>query len=150
MMPWLDDASSLADAVRTGDVKAADAGLWAGVPLLVKDMEDAAGVPTSYGSVVFKDNTAERDCTHVERLRAAGAVIVGKAATSEFGFVAYTSTKLHGVTRNPWNLERTPAGSSGGAAAGAAGGLVPPATAGDGGGSLRIPASHCGLVGGKG
>ena len=151
MMPWLDDASSLADAVRTGDVKAADAveaslqaiqksqlstivhldaegarrqaeaidervksggdpGLWAGVPLLVKDMEDAAGMPTSHGSVVFKDKIAERDSTHVERLRAAGAVIVGKAATSEFGFVAYTATKLHGVTRNPWNLERTPAG----------------------------------------
>lgn len=191
MMPWLDDASSLADAVRTGDVRAADAveaslqaiqksqlnpivhlnaegarrqaeaidervksggdpGLWAGVPLLVKDMEDAAGMPTSYGSVVFKDNMAERDSTHVERLRAAGAVIVGKAATSEFGFVAYTSTKLHGVTRNPWNLERTPAGSSGGPAAAVSGGLVPLATAGDGGGSIRIPASYCGLVGMKG
>ena len=191
MMPWLDDASSLADAVRTGDVKAADAveaslqaiqksqlntivhldaegarrqaeaidervksggdpGLWAGVPLLVKDMEDAVGMPTSYGSVVFKDKIAERDSTHVERLRAAGAVIVGKAATSEFGFVAYTSTKLHGVTRNPWNLERTPAGSSGGPAAAVSGGLVPLATGGDGGGSIRIPASYCGLVGMKG
>src|SRR3972149_1560345 len=114
MMPWLDDASSLADAVRTGDVKAADAveaslqaiqksqlntivhldaegarrqaeaidervksgrdpGLWAGVPLLVKDMEDAAEMPTSYGSVVVKDKTAERDCTHARRLPAAGA-----------------------------------------------------------------------------
>ncbi|MDO8613967.1 MAG: amidase [Dehalococcoidia bacterium] len=191
MNVWMDDASSLADAVRRREVRAADAleasldaiqrselntvvtldaegarrqaeviderlmrgedpGLFAGVPLLVKDVEDAAGMPTSHGSLVFKDKIAERDSTHVERLRAAGAVIVGKAATSEFGFVAYTATKLHGVTRNPWNLERTPAGSSGGPAAAVSGGLVPLATAGDGGGSIRIPASYCGLVGMKG
>ena len=191
MKPWLDDFSSLADAVRRGDVKSADAveasleaiaasnlnaltqldaegarrqaavidervqrgedpGAMAGVPLLVKDMEDAAGFATTYGSIVFKENMADSDCTHVERLRSAGAVIVGKAATSEFGFVAYTSTKLHGITRNPWNLERTPAGSSGGSAAAVAGGLVPAATAGDGGGSIRIPASYTGLVGMKG
>jgi len=188
MDAWLQDASSLTEAVRRGEAKAADAlegslaaiakskvnaivtldaegarrqaagidervkrgedpGLFAGVPLLVKDMEDVAGLPTSFGSLAFKDNVAERDSTHVERLRAAGAVIVGKCATSEFGFVAYTATKLHGVTRNPWNLERTPAGSSGGSAAAVAGGLVPAATGGDGGGSIRIPASYCGLVG---
>lgn len=189
--PWLEDASSLADAVRRGEVKAADAleaslqaieksqlnaltyldadgarrqvdeidrriargedpGPFAGVPLLVKDVEDAAGMPTSHGSIVFKDNIAENDCTHVARLRAAGCVIVGKSATSEFGFVAYTSTKLHGTTRNPWNLERTPAGSSGGSAAAVAGGLVPAATGGDGGGSIRLPAAYTGLVGMKG
>jgi len=125
-------------------------GLLCGVPILVKDMESAAGMPTSYGSLVFKDNMAQHDCTHVKRLRAAGAVIVGKAATSEFGFVAYTSTKLHGVTRNPCQLDRTPAGSSGGSAAAVAGGLVPLATAGDGGGSIRLPASYTGLVGMKG
>jgi aspartyl-tRNA(Asn)/glutamyl-tRNA(Gln) amidotransferase subunit A len=191
MKVWLDDACSLADAIRRGDVSAVDAleasleaigasqlnpivtldaegarkaaaqidarvnrgedpGLFAGVPLLVKDLEDVAGLPTSYGSIVFKDNIAENDCTSVARLRAAGAVIVGKASTSEFGFVAYTSTKLHGVTRNPWNLERTPGGSSGGSAAAVAGGLVPLATAGDGGGSIRIPASYTGLLGMKG
>lgn len=191
MKPWLDDASSLADAVRRGEVRSADAveasleaiasselnaltmldaegarrqaaqiddrirkgedpGLLAGVPILVKDVEDAAGWPTTHGSLVFKDNVAAEDSTHVARLRAAGAVLVGKAATSEFGFVAYTSTKLHGVTRNPWNLDRTPAGSSGGSAAAVAGSLVPAATAGDGGGSIRIPASYCGLVGMKG
>jgi len=191
MKPWLDEASSLADAVRRGEVKSADAveasleaiansklnaltmldaegarkqaariddrvkkgedpGLLAGVPILVKDVEDAAGWPTTHGSLVFKDNVADHDSTHVERLRAAGAVLVGKAATSEFGFVAYTSTKLHGVSRNPWDLDRTPAGSSGGSAAAVAGGLVPAATAGDGGGSIRIPASYCGLVGMKG
>lgn len=191
MKPWLEDASSLADAIRRGDVKAADAleaslaaiavsqtnpivtldaegarkaaaqiderirrgedpGPFAGVPILVKDMEDVAGLPTTHGSLIFKEHIAERDCTQVERLRAAGAVIVGKSALSEFGFVAYTSTKVHGVTRNPWNLERTPGGSSGGSAAAVAGGLVPIATAGDGGGSIRIPASYTGLVGMKG
>jgi aspartyl-tRNA(Asn)/glutamyl-tRNA(Gln) amidotransferase subunit A len=113
-------------------------------------MEDVAGLPTTHGSIVFKGHVAEGDSTNVARLRAAGVVIVGKAATSEFGFVAYTSTKLHGVTRNPWNLERTPAGSSGGSAAAVAGGLVPIATGGDGGGSIRIPASYTGLVGMKG
>jgi aspartyl-tRNA(Asn)/glutamyl-tRNA(Gln) amidotransferase subunit A len=77
-------------------------------------------------------------------------VILGKAATPEFGYVAYTRTKLHGVTHNPWNLERTPAGSSGGSAAAVAGGLVPIASATDGGGSIRLPASYCGLVGMKG
>jgi len=191
MKPWLDDACSLADAIRRGEVRSADAveasleaiaatklnptvtmgpeaardaaaqidarikrgedpGLFAGVPLLVKDMEDAAGLPTTHGSLVFKDNIATEDCTHVARLRAAGAVIVGKSALSEFGFVAYTSTKVHGTTRNPWNLERTPGGSSGGSAAAVAGGLVPLATAGDGGGSIRIPASYTGLLGMKG
>jgi Asp-tRNA(Asn)/Glu-tRNA(Gln) amidotransferase A subunit family amidase len=191
MKPWLNDASSLADAVRRGEVSATDAleasldaiavsklnavvyldadgahraaedidrrvragedpGLVAGVPILVKDLEDAAGMPTTEGSVVFKERIAERDCTHVARLRAAGAVIVGKSAVPEFGFVGYTSTKLFGVTRNPWDLERTPSGSSGGAAAAVAGGLVPVATATDGGGSIRIPASYCGLLGMKG
>jgi aspartyl-tRNA(Asn)/glutamyl-tRNA(Gln) amidotransferase subunit A len=191
MNPWLDDASSLAEAVRRGDVRAADAlegslaaiaasklnavvyldaegarrqaeaiarrvaagedpGLLAGVPLLVKDLEDAAGMPTTHGSVPYKDNIADHDSIHVSRLRAAGAVIVGKSAASEFGFVAYTATKLHGVTHNPWNLERTPAGSSGGSAAAVAGGLVPAATGSDGGGSIRLPAAFCGLVGMKG
>ena len=191
MKPWLDDACSLADAVRRGEVRAADVleasleavarsklnavvyadaegarrqagevdrrvkkgedpGLFAGVPMLVKDVEDVAGMPTSHGSLVFKDNVAKRDSTQVERLRAAGAVVVGKSAMSEFGFVAYTATKLHGITRNPWNLERTPSGSSGGSAAAVSGGLVPIATGGDGGGSIRLPAAYCGLVGMKG
>ncbi len=127
-----------------------DPGPFAGVPMLVKDLEDAAGMPTTQGSVVFKDHIADHDSTQVARLRAAGAVIAGKSAAPEFGFVAYTATKLHGVTRNPWNLERTPAGSSGGSAAAVSGGLVPIATASDGGGSIRLPASYCGLVGMKG
>ncbi len=127
-----------------------DPGLLAGVPLLVKDLEHAKGMPTTHGSVVYKDNVVDYDSIDVGRLRAAGAVIVGKATASEFGLVAYTATKLHGVTRNPWNLERTPAGSSGGSAAAVSGGLVPAATASDGGGSIRIPAAYTGLVGMKG
>jgi len=191
MDSWLDDACSLADAVRRGDVRAADAleaslraigasrlnavvhldaegartqaaqidervargedpGLFAGVPLLVKDLEDAAGMPTTYGSVPYRDNVAAHDSTHVARLRAAGAVIAGKSAAPEFGLVAYTATKLHGVTRNPWDLALTPSGSSGGSAAAVSGGLVPLATASDGGGSIRKPAAFCGLVGMKG
>ena len=139
-------AEAIDERIKRGE----DPGPFAGAPMLVKDVEDAKGWPTTHGSLVFKDNIAEQDSTHVARLRAAGAVFVGKSATSEFGFVAYTSTKLHGVTRNPWNLERTPAGSSGGSAAAVAGGLVPLATGGDGGGSIRIPASYTGLVGMKG
>jgi len=191
MEPWLRDASSLADAVRAGEVRSVDAveaslgaiaasklnavtyldadgarraaaaidrrvaagedpGLLAGVPVLIKDLEDAAGMPTTHGSVVFKDNIAREDSTHTARVRAAGAVILGKSAAPEFGLVAYTASKLHGVTRNPWDLVRTPAGSSGGSAAAVAGGLVPIATGTDGGGSIRIPASYCGLVGMKG
>jgi aspartyl-tRNA(Asn)/glutamyl-tRNA(Gln) amidotransferase subunit A len=191
MKPWLGDASSLADTIRHGDVRSADAveaslaaiaasklnavayldaegarrqaaeidrriatgedpGLLAGVPLLVKDLSHAKGMPTTHGSVVNKDNIVDYDSIDVERLRAAGAVIVGKATASEFGLVNYTATKLHGVTRNPWNLERTPGGSSGGSAAAVSGGLVPAATASDGGGSIRIPAAYTGLVGMKG
>jgi aspartyl-tRNA(Asn)/glutamyl-tRNA(Gln) amidotransferase subunit A len=116
----------------------------------MKDMEDVAGMPTTRGSVVYKDHFAERDTTHTARVRAAGAVILGKSTMSEFGFVGYTATKLHGVTRNPWDLARTPAGSSGGSAAAVAGGLVPVASGGDGGGSIRLPAAFSGLVGMKG
>jgi aspartyl-tRNA(Asn)/glutamyl-tRNA(Gln) amidotransferase subunit A len=91
----------------------------------------------------------DEDSIHLARLRAAGAVFVGKTAAPEFGTVQYTKTKAWGVTRNPWNPERTPGGSSGGSAAAVAGGLVPIATASDGGGSTRIPAAFSGLFGMK-
>ena len=139
-------AADIDRRVATGE----DPGLLAGVPLLVKDLEHAKGMPTTHGSVVYKDNIVDHDSIDVGRLRAAGAIIMGKSTASEFGLVAYTATKLHGVTRNPWNLERTPAGSSGGSAAAVSGGLVPAATASDGGGSIRIPAAYTGLVGMKG
>jgi aspartyl-tRNA(Asn)/glutamyl-tRNA(Gln) amidotransferase subunit A len=127
-----------------------DPGPLAGVPLGVKDLENVAGMPTRLGSVLYKDNVADHDGAQTARLRAAGAVVVGKTATPEFGSTANTRTILHGTTRNPWNLERTPGGSSGGSAAAVAAAILPIGTASDGGGSIRIPASYSGLVGAKG
>src|SRR5438477_6277546 len=107
-------------------------------------------MPTSHGSLLYKGRPlVDEDSVHVARLRAAGAVPVGKTAAPEFGAIAYTSTPAWGTTRNPWNLERTPGGSSGGSAAAVAAGLVPFCTASDGGGSTRIPAAFTGLVGFK-
>ncbi len=127
-----------------------EGGLLEGLPLGVKDLEDVAGMVTTHGSVPFKDHRAERDSVQVERLRAAGAIVVGKTNTPEFGYTAITKNVLFGETRNPWDLERTPGGSSGGASAAIAGGVVPLATASDGGGSVRIPASLTGCFGLKG
>lgn len=119
-----------------------------GVPLGVKDGEDAAGFVTTHGSVPFRDDPpAERDSIQVSRLRAAGAIVVGKTNLPEFGATAITRNRLFGVTRNPWDLERSPGGSSGGASAAIAAGLLPLATAGDGGGSIRLPASMTGCFG---
>lgn len=122
-------------------------GPLAGIPLGVKDLEDSVGMVTSYGSIPFKNNMAVADSIQVARLKAAGAIVVGKTNTPEFGFTGFTKNRLHGVTRNPWDLERTPGGSSGGAAAAIAGGLVPLCTASDAGGSIRIPASYSGCFG---
>lgn len=124
-----------------------DLGPLAGIPLGVKDLEDTAGMVTSHGSIPFKDNLARGDSIQVARLKAAGAIVVGKTNTPEFGFTGFTKNRLHGTTRNPWNLERTPGGSSGGAAAAISGGLVPLATGSDAGGSIRIPASYSGCFG---
>ena len=125
-----------------------DPGPLAGVPFGVKDLYDLAGLPTSRGSRLFRDApSAVADAVDVARLRAAGAVPVGKTAVPEFGSVCFTASPAWGVTRNPWNPEVTPGGSSGGSAAAVAGGMVPMATGGDGGGSIRIPAAWTGLVG---
>ena len=118
-----------------------------GVPLGVKDLEDVAGMVTSEGSVPFRDQVAEGDSVQVERLRRAGAIVVGKTNTPEFGYTAITKNLVYGVTRSPWDLERTPGGSSGGSAAALAGGVLPLVTASDGGGSIRIPASFTGAFG---
>jgi Asp-tRNA(Asn)/Glu-tRNA(Gln) amidotransferase A subunit family amidase len=126
-----------------------DPGPLAGVPIGVKDLEDVAGMPTTYGSVPYKDNVAQEDGIQTARFRDAGAVIVGKTASPEFGAEASTRTLLFGTTRNPWNLERTPGGSSGGSAAAVAAAMLPIATGSDGGGSIRIPASYSGLFGAK-
>ena len=132
--------------VRDGRVD--ELGPLAGVPFGVKDLDECAGMPTTRGSRWFADGSLKSsDSIHVGRLRKAGAIPVGKTATPEFGVWAYTASPLLGVTRNPWDLSRTPGGSSGGSAAAVSNGMVPFATASDGGGSIRTPASFTGLVG---
>jgi amidase len=125
-------------------------GPFAGVPFLLKDMDGyLAGYPCSYGSRSLADWIPERDSEHVTRFREAGLRILGKTNCPEFGILGITEPELHGPSRNPWNLAHTPGGSSGGSAAAVAAGIVPAASAGDGGGSIRIPASACGLFGFK-
>jgi aspartyl-tRNA(Asn)/glutamyl-tRNA(Gln) amidotransferase subunit A len=144
-----DEARAEARALERRLASGEEAGPLAGVPFGVKDLEDLAGLPTTHGSVPFRDHVATADSTQVARLRRAGAIPIGKTNTPEFGYTAFTKNRLFGVTRNPWNLERTPGGSSGGSAAAVAGGLVPLATASDGGGSVRIPACYVGAFGMK-
>jgi aspartyl-tRNA(Asn)/glutamyl-tRNA(Gln) amidotransferase subunit A len=123
-------------------------GSLAGVPFGVKDLDDCAGMPTSQGSLLFKGSAPKtEDSPHVERLRAAGAIPIGKTAPSEFGMDSATMSRAWGVTRNPWNLAHTPGGSSGGSAAAVASGMVPVATSSDLGGSTRTPAAFTNLVG---
>jgi aspartyl-tRNA(Asn)/glutamyl-tRNA(Gln) amidotransferase subunit A len=142
------EAEVLADArAAEARIGRGEARLLEGIPLGVKDLEDAAGLVTTHGSVPFKDELATRDSAQVERLRAAGAIVVGKTNAPEFGWTAITKNLIFGETRNPWNLERTPGGSSGGSSAAIAGGLVPLATASDGGGSVRLPATFTGCFG---
>lgn len=120
-----------------------------GVPLSVKDVTFTKGVRTTMGSRLMENFVPEEDAVHVARLKKAGAIILGKTNTPEFAAKAVTENLLFGITRNPWNLERTVGGSSGGAAAAVATGLGPLATGNDVGGSVRIPASCCGVVGMK-
>ncbi len=131
-------ATSAADADRP----------FAGVPFLLKDLGPAlAGAPLSCGSRLFAKYVPGVDGEIVKRFKAAGLVAFGKTNVPEMGLVPFTEPELFGPCRNPWNLQRTPGGSSGGAAAAVAAGIVPMAHASDGGGSIRIPASCCGLVG---
>jgi aspartyl-tRNA(Asn)/glutamyl-tRNA(Gln) amidotransferase subunit A len=147
------DAEQARRAAESVDAKVArgeDPGALAGVPFGVKDLEDCAGMPTSHGSLLYAERgPVTEDSVHVARLRAAGAVPVGKTAAPEFGTLSFTKTKAFGVTRNPWDVERTPGGSSGGTAAAVAAGLIPFGTASDGGGSTRIPGGFSGLYGFK-
>jgi aspartyl-tRNA(Asn)/glutamyl-tRNA(Gln) amidotransferase subunit A len=146
----LDLARRAAEAVDAAVARGDDPGPLAGVPFGVKDLEDCAGMPTSHGSLLYKDRGPRpADSVHVARLRAAGAVPVGKTAAPEFGTLSFTKTKAWGITRNPWDTSTTPGGSSGGSAAAVAAGIVPFCTASDGGGSTRIPAAFAGLVGFK-
>lgn len=118
-----------------------------GIPLSVKDNLLTADMPTTWGCVALRDHHDPRDEVAVARVRAAGALLIGKTNVPEFTLEGYTSNGLHGTTRNPWDPARTPGGSSGGAVAGLAAGLFALALGTDGGGSIRRPASHCGVVG---
>lgn len=130
------------------EIGAADERPFAGVPIAIKDLTVAtAGLRVSSGSDLYGDYTPDQDSHVVRRLRAAGFVIVGKANTPEFGIVPTTEPRRFGPARNPWDRTRTTGGSSGGSAAAVASGMVPIAHASDGGGSIRIPAACCGLVG---
>jgi Asp-tRNA(Asn)/Glu-tRNA(Gln) amidotransferase A subunit family amidase len=142
--PALEEAAGVDRRAAAG----APLGPLAGAPLLVKDIEDVAGMRTTFGSLLFADAPpAARDGLVTERLRAAGAVVVGKTNLPEFAAQGYTANRLFGVTRNPWALQWSPGGSSGGSGAALAAGMAPLATATDGGGSIRIPAALCGLAG---
>ena len=125
-------------------------GPFSGVPFLLKDlMCSLEGTPLSNGSAALKGNISPSDSEMVKRYKSSGLVIFGKTNTPEFGLMGVTEPKAFGPTRNPWNLNHTPGGSSGGSAAAIAAGIVPMASGGDGGGSLRIPAACCGLFGFK-
>jgi amidase len=136
---------ALADA-RAADAAGGNAP-FRGVPIAVKDLTATAGIRTTYSSRAYADYVPDFDTAVVRRIREAGFVILGKTNTPEFGTTAFTESELNGATRNPWNPELTPGGSSGGAAAAVAAGLVPLAHGSDGGGSIRIPASCCGVFG---
>jgi amidase len=137
-------ALAAADAVAPGDERP-----FAGVPIAVKDNRPVAGMPLTMCSDLFGEFVPRHDAFVVRRLREAGFVIVGKTALPEMGILPTTESRRFGPTRNPWDLDRTPGGSSGGSAAAVAAGMVPIAHGNDGGGSTRIPAACCGLVGCK-
>jgi amidase len=138
-----EDALAEAAAIDSGTGDAP----FRGVPIAVKDLTPTAGIRTTFSSYAYAEFVPEYDTAVVRRIREAGFVIVGKTNTPEFGTTAFTESDLNGATKNPWNLDRTPGGSSGGAAAALAAGLIPIAHGTDGGGSIRIPASCCGLFG---
>jgi amidase len=137
-----DGALAAADAIEAADERP-----FAGVPIAIKDTAAVAGMPYRLGSDMFGDFVPPQDAFVVRRLRDAGFVLVGKTNLPEFGILPVTEPRRFGPTRNPWDPERTPGGSSGGAAAAVAAGMVPLAHGSDGGGSIRIPAACCGLVG---
>ncbi|NVN86298.1 MAG: amidase [Rhodopseudomonas sp.] len=122
-------------------------GPFTGVPFLLKDLDLLAGTRTTFGASLFKDNVADHTGTLAQRFLDAGLTIFGKSASPEFGLMPTTESRLHGPTRNPWNPAHSSGGSSGGAAAAVAARILPVAHASDGGGSIRIPASACGVFG---
>jgi amidase len=137
-----EQALAAAEQIGPGDERP-----FAGVPLAIKDNRPVAGMPLTMGSDLWAEVIPQHDAFVVRRLREAGFVIVGKTSMPEMGILPTTEPRRFGPARNPWALDRTPGGSSGGSAAAVAAGLVPVAHGNDGGGSIRIPAACCGLVG---
>lgn len=146
---WRDDSLTFAQAARVDS--AIERGLavppLAGVPMTVKDLFAVEGQPATRSSLAFDDEPAQDTDLVVQAARDAGLVQVGRAASPEMGMTTSCESDRWGVTRNPWSLDRSPGGSSGGSAAAVAAGIVPVALAGDGGGSIRVPAAFCGVVG---
>src|SRR5215813_14261527 len=136
-------------AERALTKRSATLGPLHGVPFSVKDLVITRGLRTTFGTPIYRDNVPTEDAPAVARMRAAGAILLGKTNTPTMGWVGITDNLVFGLTRNPWNLERTPGGSSGGAGAAVAAGLGPLALGTDGGGSIRKPAAFCGIVGFK-
>ncbi|MEM8564607.1 MAG: amidase [Pseudomonadota bacterium] len=141
------DALQLADEADRKRASGEPLGPLHGLPIAVKDLAQTSGIRTTLGSPIFKDFIPDQDCLLVQRLKAAGALVIGKTNTPEFGVGSHTFNPLFGVTRNPWDLTKTAGGSSGGAAAALASGMLPIADGSDMGGSLRNPAAFCNVVG---
>jgi Asp-tRNA(Asn)/Glu-tRNA(Gln) amidotransferase A subunit family amidase len=142
-----DEAMEHARAAERAIAAGGAVGPLHGVPIAIKDLTPTKGKRTTMGSYAFEDWVPEESALLVERLLGAGAIMVGKTTTPEFAYSSFTESPLWGITRNPWNPERTPGGSSGGSGAAVASGCVPLAEGTDMGGSVRIPAAWCGLVG---
>jgi aspartyl-tRNA(Asn)/glutamyl-tRNA(Gln) amidotransferase subunit A len=141
--PELAEAKRIEAAIAAGE----EVGPLAGVPVGIKDLVCTKGIVTTSGSAAYKDFVPDEDDVSVERLRAADAIILGKTNVPEFGYSGTGHNPIFETTRNPWNPELTPGGSSAGSAAGVAAGMMPFAIGSDGGGSIRLPAAHCGLYG---
>jgi amidase len=142
-----DQARAQARATESAVMRGDSLEALAGLPVAIKDITPTAGIRTTFGSPLYKDHVPDEDAEAVRRLKAAGAVVLGKTNTPEFAAGANTVNALFGATRNPWNGALSPAGSSGGSAVAVATGMVPIAQGTDFGGSIRIPAAFCGIVG---
>jgi amidase len=142
-----EQARQAAHAAESAVMRNEPLGPLHGVPVAIKDITPTAGIRTTYGSPLYRDNVPGEDAEVVRRLKAAGAIVIGKTNTPEFACGAYTHNVVFGATRNPWKPNLSPAGSSGGSAVAVASGMVPLAQATDFGGSIRVPAAFCGVVG---
>ena len=147
--PTPDIAKKAAKAIENDIMEGKEVGPLAGVPIGIKDLVCTAGIRTASGSIAYESFVPEEDDVVVERLKAAGAVIVGKTNVPEFGYSGVGHNPIFETTRNPWNLNLTPGGSSAGSGAAVAAGMVPFAIGSDGGGSIRIPSAHSGIYGMK-